>query len=58
MADVERIAPTIPTLPSPTGRSVGSRQRRAPQGDRAPRPAPKSDQDESKPKPDHIDEYV
>jgi hypothetical protein len=58
MADVERIAPTIPTLPSPTGRSVGSRQRRAPKGDRAPRPAPKSDQDESKPKPDHIHQNV
>jgi hypothetical protein len=58
MADVERIAPPVPTLPAPVGRSVGERRKQ-----RSPRPAPQP----SKPAggepprdhpPEHIDEYV
>jgi hypothetical protein len=57
MADVERIAPPVPTLPPPVGRGVGERRRRDPQRDRPPAvPAP--DRPDSEPKPDHIDEYV
>jgi len=60
MADVERIAPTVPTLPSPVGRNIGSgRRQRAPlepPGRREPRP------DDEKTEPnlpsEHIDEYV
>jgi hypothetical protein len=58
MADVERIAPPVPTLPPPVGRSVGSgNRRRAP---RAPTPRPPATEDEKPrdPPPDHIDEYV
>jgi hypothetical protein len=58
MADVERITPAVPTLPSPVGRSVGSRQRRAPQRE----PAHDRRRDEPsthrKPNPEHIDEFV
>jgi hypothetical protein len=60
MADVERIAPPVPTLPAPVGRNIGSgrrqrspleppRQRKPPPGDE------KSDRDQP---PEHIDEYV
>lgn len=58
MADVERITPPVPTLPSPVGRGVGSRQRRAPQ--RQPSPKPGRDEPGAPRKPDteHIDEYV
>jgi hypothetical protein len=59
MADVDRIAPPVPTLPSPVGRSVGQKQRRAPRGGRPP-PERRSDRPptDRKPEPDHIDEYV
>jgi hypothetical protein len=59
MADVERIAPPLPTLPAPVGRRVDRERRRRP----APRPErqdPESPPSEvpSDPSPDHIDEYV
>jgi hypothetical protein len=40
MADIERIAPPVPTLPSPVGRNVGSgnRRRRPHEPPRRPRP--------------------
>ena len=60
MADVERIAPPVPTLPPPVGRNVGSRQRRAPRGGPKPwleRPA-EPPPAERKPDQDHIDEYA
>lgn len=58
MTAVERIAPPVPTLPPPTGRGVGSRERRAPR-DRPP-PTQRDEQPASDRKPvtDHIDEYV
>ena len=59
MADVDRITPPVPTLPSPVGRSVGSKQRRAPRDDRPPSER-RSDRPpaDRKPDPEHIDEYV
>ena len=57
MADVERIAPPVPTLPPPIGRGVGSRRRQLPQQDRKPRPEP-IDRDNRDPSPEHINEYV
>ena len=55
MADLERITPPVPTLPTPIGRNVSNRRRR-------PEPEPKSrpEPDSLPPKPesDHIDEYV
>jgi hypothetical protein len=57
MADVERIAPPVPTLPAPIGRNVGEKRRREPQRDRAT-PSPQSETPETDPRPDHIDEYV
>ena len=58
MADVERIAPPVPTLPPPVGRNVGSGGRRRP-----PRPPPARAPAEDDPTkrdqpPEHIDEYV
>jgi hypothetical protein len=60
MADVERITPPVPTLPSPVGRNVGSgRRQRAPLEPPARRaPLPADDQAERDHPPDHIDEYV
>ena len=60
MADIERIAPPVPTLPAPIGRGIGSK-RRAP-----PREAPAPDSEHNVDAPpddavvptDHIDEYV
>jgi len=61
MADVERIAPPVPTLPAPIGRGVGSRRRQSPQ-ERKPQPgAPQAPGPERKDRdqfPDHINEYV
>jgi hypothetical protein len=58
MADIERIAPPVPTLPSPVGRNVGSGNHRR----RPHEPPPRVPADSEKPKhdqpPDHIDEYV
>jgi hypothetical protein len=58
MADVERIAPPVPTLPPPVGRNVGSNKRRKPGEERR---APRRSNDEP-PRPpadsEHIDEYV
>jgi hypothetical protein len=60
MADVERIVPPIPTMPSPVGRNVGSRRRPpdkrapddpAPPEERRPNDGPGGDEQ-------HIDEYV
>jgi hypothetical protein len=59
MADVERIAPTVPTLPPPVGRGVGTRRRQEPQKDRKPRTEPdSSDRSDGDGPTDHIDEYV
>jgi hypothetical protein len=61
MADLERIAPLVPTLPTPVGRNVGSQRRRPPEREPHPRPAPGSAPESSshrKPESDHIDEYV
>jgi hypothetical protein len=56
MADLERIRPPVPTLPTPIGQNVSNRRRppapkskRDPEPDSAPNPKPESD---------HIDEYV
>jgi hypothetical protein len=59
MADVERIAPPVPTLPSPVGRNIGSGRRQRPPPDRPARRVP-SDDDKTQPSspPEHIDEYV
>jgi hypothetical protein len=59
MADIDRIAPPIPTLPAPIGRGIGSQRRRPPRGE----PAPDSEHnDEPAADPlaptDHIDEYA
>ena len=62
MADLERIAPPVPTLPPPTGRGVGSRRRQAPQQERKPQPGspqvPDPDHEDRNRPPDHINEYV
>ncbi len=60
MADVERIAPPVPTLPPPVGRNVGSgRRQRAPLEPPPQRtPVPDHDQSERDDPPEHIDEYV
>jgi hypothetical protein len=56
MADLERITPPVPTLPTPVGRNVSNRRRQ-------PEPKSKRDPDAEpvpnpKPESDHIDEYV
>lgn len=60
MADIERIAPPIPTLPPPVGRNVGSdRRQRAPLEPPPQRPPPPDDEkSERNDPPEHIDEYV
>ena len=40
MADVERIAPPVPTLPPPVGRNVGSGRRQRPPLEPPPRRSP------------------
>lgn len=64
MADVERIAPPVPTLPPPVGRNIGSGRRQRPPLEPPTRRAPA---DDDKPggndksgdqNPEHIDEYV
>jgi hypothetical protein len=59
VADLERIAPAVPTLPTPIGRNVGSK-RRAPEREPRPRSPADADAGSAPPKPesDHIDEYV
>ena len=62
MADVERIAPPVPTLPPPVGRNVGSGRRQRPPLEPPPRRAPADDDKPAMPirdqPPEHIDEYV
>lgn len=60
MADVERIAPPVPTLPPPVGRNVGSGRRQRPPLEPPPRRSPADDVDkpERDHPPEHIDEYV
>lgn len=61
MADVERIAPTVPTLPSPVGRNIGSgRRQRAPLEPPPRRNPPGADDDQARRNDpsEHIDEYV
>ena len=57
MADLERIRPPVPTLPTPIGRDVSNRRRRepAPKSKRDPEPDPAPN---PKPESDHIDEYA
>jgi hypothetical protein len=59
MADVDRIAPPVPTLPPPVGRNVGSGGRQRPSRP-PPRstPTPDDDKTERDHPPEHIDEYV
>ena len=59
MADVERIAPPVPTLPPPVGRNIGQGRRQRPPPER-PVHRPPSDGDTAPPDqpPEHIDEYV
>jgi hypothetical protein len=60
MADVERIAPPVPTLPPPVGRNIGSgRRQRAPLKPPPRRaPVPTGEPAERDHPPEHIDEYV
>jgi hypothetical protein len=61
MADVERIAPLVPTVPTPIGRNVGSRRKPAPEREHQPTRSTPDDVPESlppKPESEHIDEYV
>jgi len=58
MADVERIAPPVPTLPPPVGRSIGTGNRRRTPREPQSRLPPADDEKERDPPPDHIDEYV
>jgi hypothetical protein len=58
MADLERIAPPVPTLPTPIGRNVGSKRRRPSERDHKPEPEPPPAEAPRRPEPDHIDEYV
>jgi hypothetical protein len=61
MADLERIAPPVPTLPTPIGRNVGSKRRR-PLGSepqrRSTTEAVAGSSQPHNPESDHIDEYV
>ena len=55
MADLERIRPLVPTLPTPIGRTVSNRRRQQePRRRRDPEPEPSN----PKPESDHIDEYA
>ena len=60
MADVERIAPPVPTLPAPVGRNIGSgRRQRSPLDPPARRaPSPDDEKSERSNPPERIDEYV
>ena len=58
MADIERIAPPVPTLPAPVGRSVGDRRRQRPGREPEPRRSPVDDEKRHDRPTDHIDEYV
>jgi hypothetical protein len=59
MADLERIAPPVPTLPSPVGRNIGSGRRQRPPPSSPARRAPSNDdKPHPEPPPQHIDEYV
>ena len=63
MADVERIAPPVPTLPPPVGRNIGSGRRQRPPLEPPTRREPADDDKPSHDKsrdqpPEHIDEYV
>jgi hypothetical protein len=60
MADVERIAPPVPTLPPPVGRNIGSgrRQRQPLEPPVRRQPTPGDEKSERDHPPEHIDEYV
>jgi hypothetical protein len=56
MADLERITPPVPTLPTPIGRNVSNRRRQPePKSKRDPKP---ESEPSHKPESDHIDEYA
>jgi hypothetical protein len=59
-ADIERIAPPVPTLPAPIGRGIPSRRRSPPRDERAPHSEHNADSPPPSPTVpnDHIDEYV
>ena len=56
MADLERIKPPVPTLPTPIGRNV-SKRRRQPEPTRKREPESESAANPN-PEFDHIDEYA
>jgi hypothetical protein len=59
VADVERIAPPVPTLPAPVGRNVdGKRRRPAQSGEQPERDAPPPESPDPQTPSDHIDEYA
>jgi hypothetical protein len=58
VADLERIAPPVPTLPTPIGRNVGSKRRRPPEREPTNDSAESPPTDDRKPETDHIDEYA
>jgi hypothetical protein len=60
MADIDRIAPPVPTLPPPVGRNVGSGRRQRPPLQPPARRTPDDDGGHPQPDqpPEHIDEYV
>jgi hypothetical protein len=56
MADLERIKPPVPTLPTTIGRTVSNRRRQ--QEPRRKRDSDPESVPNPKPESDHIDEYV
>jgi hypothetical protein len=60
MADIERIAPPVPTLPAPIGRGIGGKRRAPPREEPAPNSEHNADAPAADPvsPTDHIDEYV
>jgi hypothetical protein len=58
MADVDRIAPPVPTLPPPVGRGVDATRRQAPRRDRTRQPQRNEEQSRNDRSREHINEYV
>jgi hypothetical protein len=58
MADIERIAPPVPTLPPPVGRNIGNGRRQRREPERPGRPPPDDGKTHPEQPPEHIDEYV
>ena len=58
MADVDRIAPPVPTLPAPVGRGVGSSRRGRRERPRPDEHTPEPPRKDDRQSPEHIDEYI